>query len=88
MVLLSVQGMDVAGIAMGELHQRRPGREIIKSYNEDGFDSPYLKYVWPAAGVDPAHRHQIRASHRLPRKTHGLPISTWSLAKPGRVRGR
>ena len=45
MVLLSVQGMDVAGDRQGHLDQPRPGPEVINNFNDDGFESLYPKYA-------------------------------------------
>jgi putative transposase len=39
MVLLSVQGMDVAAIAKGGTHQRGPGPRCIHNFNADRFSS-------------------------------------------------
>ena len=45
MVLLSVQGMDVAGIAKVTFTSPDRVREVINNFNEDGFDSLYPKYA-------------------------------------------
>src|SRR5438477_8784594 len=43
MVLLSVQGMDVSGIAKVTFTSPDRVREVINNFNEDGFDSLYPK---------------------------------------------
>ena len=45
MVLLSVQGMDVAGIAKVTFTSPDRVREVINNFNEDGFESLYPKYA-------------------------------------------
>ena len=45
MVLLSVQGMDVAGIAKVTFTSPDRVREVINNFNADGFDSLYPKYA-------------------------------------------
>ncbi len=45
MVLLSVQGMDVAGIAKVTFTSPDRVREVINNFNDDGFDSLYPKYA-------------------------------------------
>ena len=44
MVLLSVQGMDVAGIAKVTFTSPDRVREVINNFNEDGFESLYPRY--------------------------------------------
>src|ERR1039458_3143841 len=45
MVLLSVQGMDVAGIAKVSFTSADRVREVINNFNEDGFESLYPRYA-------------------------------------------
>jgi transposase len=82
MVLLSVQGMDVAGIAKVTFTSPDRVREVINNFNEDGFDSLYPKY---AGGRPPTfslpQRQEIKKIALSRPADHGLPFSTWSLAK-------
>jgi transposase len=82
MVLLSVQGMDVAGIAKVTFTSPDRVREVINNFNEDGFDSLYPKY---AGGRPPTftlpQRQQIKKIALSRPTDHGLPFSAWSLAK-------
>ena len=82
MVLLSVQGMDVAGIAKVTFTSADRVREVINNFNTDGFDSLYPKY---AGGRPPTftlpQRQQIKKIALSRPTDHGLPLSTWSLAK-------
>ena len=82
MVLLSVQGMDVAGIAKVTFTSADRVREVINNFNADGFDSLYPKY---AGGRPPTfslpQRQQIKKIALSRPADHGLPFSTWSLAK-------
>lgn len=45
MVLLSAQGMDVAGIAEVAFTSLDRVREVIHNFNDDGFDSLYPRYA-------------------------------------------
>jgi transposase len=82
MVLLSVQGMDVAAIAKVAFTSPDRVREVINNFNEDGFDSLYPKY---AGGRPPTftlpQRQAIKKIALSRPADHGLPFSTWSLAK-------
>jgi transposase len=82
MVLLSVQGMDVAGVAKVTFTSPDRVREVINNFNADGFDSLYPKY---AGGRPPTftlpQRQQIKKIALSRPADHGLPFSTWSLAK-------
>ena len=82
MVLLSVQGMDVAGIAKVTFTSADRVREVINNFNADGFGSLYPKY---AGGRPPTfslpQRQQIKKVALSRPADHGLPFSTWSLAK-------
>jgi hypothetical protein len=44
MVLLSAQGMDVAGIAKVAFTSEDRVRDVIHNFNTDGFDSLYPRY--------------------------------------------
>ena len=82
MVLLSVQGMDVAGIAKVTFTSADRVREVINNFNADGFDSLYPRY---AGGRPPTftlpQRQAIKKIALSRAGDHGLPFSTWSLAK-------
>jgi transposase len=82
MVLLSVQGMDVAGIAKVTFTSPDRVREVINNFNRDGFDSLYPRY---AGGRPPTftlpQRQQVKKIALSRPADHGLPFSTWSLAK-------
>src|SRR5437764_10486828 len=82
MVLLSVQGMDVAQIAKVTFTSPDRVREVINNFNEDGFESLYPKY---AGGRPPTftlpQRQQIKKIALSRPADHGLPFSTWSLSK-------
>jgi transposase len=82
MVLLSVQGMDVAGIARVTFTSLDRVREVINNLNADGFESLYPKY---AGGRPPvftlAERQEVKKVALSRPVDHGLPFSTWSLAK-------
>jgi transposase len=82
MVLLSVQGMDVAAIAKVKFTSPDRVREVFNNFNEDGFDSLYPKY---AGGRPPTftlpQRQAIKKIALSRPGDHGLPFSTWSLTK-------
>ena len=82
MVLLSVQGMGVAGIAKVTFTSPDRVREVINNFDEDGFESLYPKY---AGGRPPTftlpQRQQIKKIALSRPTDHGLPFSTWSLSK-------
>jgi len=82
MVLLSVQGMDVVGIARVTFTSPDRVREVINNFNEDGFESLYPKY---SGGRPPTftlpQRQQIKKIALSRPADHGLPFSTWSLVK-------
>jgi transposase len=82
MVLLSVQGMDVAQIAKVTFTSPDRVREVINNFNEDGFESLYPKY---AGGRPPTftlpQRQEIKKIALSRPMDHGLPFSTWSLSK-------
>lgn len=82
MVLLSVQGMDVVGIARVTFTSPDRVREVINNFNKDGFDSLYPRY---AGGRPPTftlpQRQQIKRIALSRPADQGLAFSTWSLAK-------
>jgi transposase len=81
-VLLSAQGMPVAGIAEVTFTSPDRVRDVIHNFNADGFDSLTPKY---AGGRPPkfslAQRQQIKQTALGRPVDHGLPFSVWSLAK-------
>ena len=82
MVLLSAQGMDVAGIAKVAFTSEDRVRDVIHNFNSDGFTSLYPKYK---GGRPPkftlGQRREIKKTAKSKPAEHGLPFSTWSLAK-------
>ncbi len=82
MVLLSAQGMDAAGIAKVAFTSEDRVRDVIRNFNSDGFSSLYPKYK---GGHPPkftlAQRRDIKKIAKSKPAEHGLPFSTWSLAK-------
>src|SRR5579864_9711529 len=82
MVLLSVQGMDVAGLAKVAFTSTDRVREVIHNFNADGFDSLYPRY---SGGRPPTftlpQRQEIKRIALSRPQDHRLPFSTWSLAK-------
>jgi transposase len=82
MVLLSAQGMDVAGIAKVAFTSTDRVREVIHNFNADGFDSLYPKYSGGRPPTFTLPERQAIKKIALSRPTdHKLPFSTWSLAK-------
>jgi transposase len=82
MVLLSAQGMSVAKIAEVTFTSPDRVRDVIHNFNADGFGSLYPKYK----GGRPktftlAERREIKKIAKSKPAEHGLPFSTWSLAK-------
>ena len=84
MVLLSAQGMDVAGIAKVAFTSEDRVRDVIHNFNADGFSSLYPKYK---GGRPPkfslGQRREIKKVAKSRPADHGLPFSTWSLSKLG-----
>jgi transposase len=82
MVLLSAQGMDVAGIAKVTFTSADRVRDVLHNFNADGFDSLVPRY---GGGRPPkftlAQRQQIKKTALARPIDHGLPFSTWSLPK-------
>jgi transposase len=82
MVSLSAQGMGVVKIAKVTFTSADRVRDVIHNFNADGFDSLYPKYE----GGRPkkftlAERREIKKIAKSKPAGHGLPFSTWSLAK-------
>src|SRR5689334_11039974 len=82
MVLLSTQGMDVEQIAKVAFTSPDRVRDVINNFNDDGFDSLYPKYAGgrPPTFTLPQRQQAKRIALSCP-VDHGLPFSTWSLAK-------
>ncbi len=82
MVLLSAQSMDVAKIAEVTFTSADRVRDVIHNFNADGFDSLYPKYGGgrPMTFALP-ERREIKKIAKSKPVEHGLPFSTWSLAK-------
>jgi transposase len=82
MVLLSAQGMDVAGIAKVTFTSPDRVRDVLHNFNTDGFDSLAPRY---RGGRPPKftlpQRQQIKKIALARPTDHGLPFSTWSLPK-------
>jgi transposase len=82
MVLLSAQGMPVAKVAEVTFTSADRARDMIHNFNADGFDSLYPKYRGgrPRTFTLPERREIKKIAKSRPVE-HGLPFSTWSLAK-------
>nr|WP_243088181.1 helix-turn-helix domain-containing protein [Streptomyces sp. 891-h] len=82
MVLLSAQGMPVAKIAEVTFTSADRARDVIHDFDADGFDSLYPKYKGgrPKTFTLPERRETKKIVKSRPAE-HGLPFSTWSLAK-------
>ena len=82
MVLLSAQGMDVAGIAKVTFTSDDRVRDVIHNFNRDGFDSLAPKY---SGGRPPKftlpQRQEIKKVALSRPADQNLPFSTWSLSK-------
>jgi transposase len=74
--------MDVAGIAKVPFTSDDRVRDVIHNFNADGFASLQPRY---AGGRPPKftlpQRQQIKTIALARPTDHGLPFSTWSLAK-------
>src|SRR4051794_10206166 len=81
-VLWSAQRMDVPAIAKIAFTSEDRVRAVIHNFNDDGFDSLAPKY---AGGRPPTftlpQRREIKKIALSRPTDHGLPFSTWSLAK-------
>ncbi|MFV2028113.1 helix-turn-helix domain-containing protein [Micromonospora sp. LOL_028] len=82
MVLLSAQGMPVGKIAEVTFTSADRVRDVIHNFNADGFDSLYPRYKGgrPRTFTLPERREIKKIAKSKPAE-HGLPFSTWSLAK-------
>ncbi|GAA0268862.1 hypothetical protein GCM10009527_076430 [Actinomadura nitritigenes] len=82
MVLLSAQGMPVAKIAEVTFTSPDRVRDVLHNFNADDFDSLYPKYKGgrPRTFTLPERREIKKIAKSRPAE-HGLPFSTWSLAK-------
>ena len=82
MVLLSAQGMDIEQIAKVAFTSPDRVRDVLNNFNDDGFESLYPKY---SGGRPPTftlpQRQQVKKLALSRPMDHGLPFSTWSLAK-------
>ena len=82
MVLLSAQGMDVAAIAKVAFTSEDRVRDVIRNFNADGFSSLYPRYKGGRAPkFTLGQRREIKKIAKSHPANHGLPFSTWSLAK-------
>ena len=81
-VLLSAQGMPVTRIAEVAFTSPDRVRDVIHNFNADGFASLYPRYsgAWPRKFTLPERREVKKIAMSRPAE-HGLPFSTWSLAK-------
>ncbi|GGS38291.1 hypothetical protein Snoj_27770 [Streptomyces nojiriensis] len=82
MVLLSAQGMPVAKIAEVTITSVDRVRDVVHNFNADSFESLYPKYKGgrPRTLTLP-ERREIKKTAKSKPVEHGLPFSTWSLAK-------
>ncbi len=82
MVLLSAQHMPVAKIAEVTFTSADRVRDVIHNSNADGSDSLYPKYRGgrPRTSTLPERREIKKIAKSKPAE-HGLPFSTWSLAR-------
>ncbi len=82
MVLLSAQGMSVAQIAEVAFTSQDRVRAVLHNFNDDGFASLEAKYAGgrPPKFTLPERREVKKIALSRP-VDHGLPFSTWSLAK-------
>jgi transposase len=82
MVLLSAQGMGVAGIAKAAFTSDDRVRDVIHNFNSDGFASLNPKY---RGGRAPKftlpERREVKKIAKSRPAEHDLPFSTWSLSK-------
>ncbi len=82
MVLLSAQGTPVAKIAEVTFTSADRVRDVIHNFNADGFEAlpPKYKGGRPKTFTLPERREIKKIAKSRPAE-HGLPFSTWSLAK-------
>ena len=82
MVLLSAQGMDVPQIAKVAFTSEDRVRAVLHNFNDDGFDSLYPRCAGGRPPTFTLPQRQETKKIALGRPVdHGLPFSTWSLAK-------
>lgn len=82
MVLLSAQGMDIAQIARVAFTSPDRVRDVINSFNDDGFESLYPRYAGGRPRTFTLGQRQAIKKIALSRPVdHDLPFSTWSLSK-------
>ena len=82
MVLLSAQGMEPARIAVVAFTSADRVRDVLHNFNADGFEALYPRYSGgrPPTFTLPQRRAIKKVALSRP-ADHGLPFSTWSLAK-------
>ena len=82
MVLLSAQAMPVVKIAEDTFTSPDRVRDVLHNFNTDGFEALYPKYKGgrPKTFTPPVRRGIKKIAKSRPAE-HGLPFSTWSLAK-------
>ncbi|HLI38955.1 MAG TPA: helix-turn-helix domain-containing protein, partial [Streptosporangiaceae bacterium] len=86
-ILLPAQGMAPGKIAEVTFTSPERVRDVIRTFNEDGFASLYPKYSGgrPRTVTLPERREikkrEIKKIAKPRPSEHGLPFSTWSLAK-------
>jgi len=89
MVLLSAQGMDVAGIAKVTFTSDDRVRDVIHNFNADGFDSLRPKY---AGGRPPtftlAQRQQIKKNGAVPAGGSRVAVLDLESGQAGGLPGR
>jgi hypothetical protein len=66
MVLLSAQGMDVAGIAKVAFTREDRVRDVIRNFNADGFSSLYPRYKGGRPKFTLAQRREIKKIAQVP----------------------
>jgi hypothetical protein len=83
MVLLSAQGVPVPRIAEVAFTSDDRVRDVLHTFNADGFASLYPKYAGgrPKTFALPERREIKKIAKSRPVE-HGLPFSTWSLRRP------
>ncbi|WP_229812072.1 helix-turn-helix domain-containing protein [Streptosporangium pseudovulgare] len=82
MVLLSAQGMPVRKIAEVTFTSADRVRDVLHNFNAEGFEALYPKYMGgrPRTFTLP-ERREIKKIAKSKPVEHGLPFSTWRLAK-------
>lgn len=81
MVLLSAQGMLVAKMAEVTFTSADRVRDVIHNFHADGFEPLYPKYRGRPRTFTLPERREIKKIAKSKPAEHGLPFSTWSLAK-------